>query len=129
MVRVLGGTTERTLNRILDEKQLAIGIIGGFDGQTIAGLTMTATHGSSLEYGPMCDFILSLQVVGEQGKLYQIEPTHGITDPTKFTGKEKGNWKRRRGGQPVSVELIQDDEVFRAALVSMGTMGIVYRAV
>ena len=62
MVRVLSGTTVRTLNRILDEKQLAIGILGGFDGQTIAGLAMTATHGSSLEYGPICDLVLSLQV-------------------------------------------------------------------
>ena len=62
MIRVLSGTTVRTLNKILDEKQLALGILGGFDGQTITGLAMTATHGSSLEYGPICDFVLSLQV-------------------------------------------------------------------
>ena len=62
MIRVLSGTTVRTLNKILDEKQLALGILGGFDGQTITGLAMTAAHGSSLEYGPICDFVLSLQV-------------------------------------------------------------------
>ena len=63
-----------------------------------------------------------MQVVGEQGKLYQVEPTNGVTDPKNFSGQEKSKKK----GKHIPVELIQDDNTFNAMLVSMGSMGIVY---
>jgi len=126
LVRVLGGTTIRNLNRILDERGLAFGILGGFDAQTIVGVAMTSTHGSSLNYGPISDFIMSMQVVGENGELFQIEPLNGITNPNTFTGKEKG---QRKGGKDIPIKLIQDDDTFNAMIVSKGTMGIIYSVI
>ena len=120
MIQVLGGTKISTLNQILDEKNLAMGILGGFDGQTIVGSAMTSTHGSSLEYGPLSDFILSMQVVGENGNMYQIEATNGITDPLRFKGLVDGKFP---------IKLIQDDDTFNAMKVSIGSMGIIYSVV
>ena len=119
LVRVKSGTTIRELNAYFDTKGLGFPILGGWDAQTIAGATMTATHGSSLELGSLDSIIASMQLVSNDGRMLQIEPTNGITDPTKFKGYLPEN-------PEIPVELIQDDETFRAMKVSIGSMGIVY---
>ena len=93
--------------------------MGGYDGQTLAGIMMTATHGSGLAYGPVADAVVSLQMVVDGGKMVQIEPSNGITNPATFTGRleEDAN---------IRVQLIQDDDAFNAARISLGSMGVVY---
>jgi len=54
-------------------------------------------------------------LVAAGGKIYRIERTNGITDPAKFN--EPGT------------ELIQDDAVFYSAVLSFGSMGIIYSLV
>ena len=119
LVRVQSGIRIRDLNSWLDGQNLALYNMGGYDGQTIAGVMMTATHGSGLAYGPMADQVVSLQMVVEGGRMVQIEPANGITDPALFSGRlaENGN---------IRLELIQDDDVFNAARVAIGSMGVVY---
>src|SRR5262249_35078356 len=122
LVRVQSGITIRALNTYLDTQSLALQNMGGYDAQTIVGAAMTGTHGSGLGYGPMASQIVSMQVVGEGGTVYQVEPTNGITNPTGFPGTQEEN-----GAIPVT--LIQDDDVFNAMVVSIGSMGIVYSVV
>jgi L-gulono-1,4-lactone dehydrogenase len=119
LVRVQSGIKIAKLNSFLDSKGRALINMGGYDGQTLAGVMMTATHGSGLSYGPIADAVVSLQMVVDGGKMVQIEPRNGITDPAKFNGKLEENSKIR-------VALIQDDDAFNAARVSIGSMGIVY---
>ncbi len=119
LARVLSGSTIRTLNSYFDLQNLAFPSLGGYDAQTIAGATMTATHGSSLNYGPISSAIASMQVVSYDGKVFQIEPTDGITDPAQFSGVLLED-------PSIPVELIQDDETFQAMQVSIGSMGVVY---
>lgn len=117
--RVHSGIKVRDLNTHLESRGLSIPNAGGWDGQTIVGVMMTATHGSGLNYGPMADFVKSMQVVVDGGKVIQVEPTNGITDPAKFKPYlEEDN--------TVPVQLIQDDDTFHAMRVSLGSMGIVY---
>ena len=111
LVRVEGGIRIRELNAQLALRKLALVQMGGYDGQTVAGVMATATHGSGLEFGPLCDWVRSLDVVGSGGKVWRIEPADGITDPTLYDGP---------------AELVQDDTWFYAALVGMGSLGIVY---
>ena len=80
-VRAAGDSTLRFLNGELDKRGLALENMGGWDAQTIAGVMMTATHGSGLAFGPIASQVVSLQVVVEQGELLPIEPDRGITDP------------------------------------------------
>jgi len=114
LVRVLGGTRLRELNAHLDSRGLALSNMGGYDGQTIAGVLSTSTHGSGLRYGPLLEMARSLELVVSGGRLLRIERSDGPTDPKAF---ERG----RRGW-----ELLQDDETFNAAVVGMGCMGVVY---
>lgn len=122
MVRVMSGIRIRELNKYLDSQELALMNLGGFDGQTIVGVAMTATHGSGLNYGPIASQILSMQVVGEGGQMFQVEPTEGITDALTFPGYLEEN-------NDIPVTLIQDDTVFNAMSVSIGSMGIVYSVI
>ncbi|MDF1822567.1 MAG: FAD-binding protein [Alcanivoracaceae bacterium] len=119
LARVMSGITVKDLNAFLDARGRALINMGGYDGQTIAGVMMTATHGSGLDYGPMADQIVSLQVVGEGGRMMQIEPDDGITNPATWPGYLEENSR-------IPVQLIQDDDAFNAARVAIGSMGVVY---
>ncbi len=119
IARTQSGITIEDLNYYLDENGLGLFNMGGYDGQTIAGVMMTATHGSGRDYGPIADQVLSMQVVGEGGVMYQVEPVNGITDPAKFPGTLEED-------STIPVQLIQDDDVFNAMRVSIGSMGVVY---
>ncbi|MDP2227045.1 MAG: FAD-binding protein [Moraxellaceae bacterium] len=119
LVRVQSGIRIADLNNHLGRNGMALFNMGGYDGQTIAGVMMTATHGSGLAYGPIADQVVSLQMVVEGGRMVQIEPTNGITSPAKFNGKLEEDSK-------IPVQLIQNDDAFNAARVSIGSMGVVY---
>jgi hypothetical protein len=113
--RVLGGTHIYALNQALDAAGLALPQMGGYDGQTIAGVVSTSTHGSGLSWGPFPDLVRSLDLVVAGGEVVRIEPAFGITDPAGFASVYAG--ERR---------LIQDDDKFAAAVCGMGCMGIVH---
>lgn len=126
LVRVESGMTIRAINDYLDDenRRLAFINLGGFDGQTIAGVTSTSTHGSGINFGPLSDFIRSLELVGSGGKVYRIEPSvesgRALTDAARFAQAHP---------DPAAWELIQDDTTFRAVTVGMGCMGLIYSLV
>jgi L-gulono-1,4-lactone dehydrogenase len=114
LVRVQAGMRIRELNAHLDSLGLALRNMGGYDGQTIAGVISTSTHGSGLRFGPITDDVRSLDVVGSGGALYRIEPEGGITDRATFA-ERRPEWT-----------LLQDDTAFNAARVGMGCLGVIY---
>jgi hypothetical protein len=114
LVRVQAGMRIRELNAHLDARGLALPNMGGYDGQTLAGVMATSTHGSGIAFGPIADDARSIEIVGSGGALYRIEPTHGITDPDAFASERPG-WT-----------LLQDDDTFNAVRVGMGCLGVIY---
>jgi hypothetical protein len=114
LVRVRGGTRIRDLNAALDARGLGLRNMGGYDGQAIAGVVATSTHGSGIGFGPFPDVVRSLDLVASGGRLIRIEPSVGITDPARFA---------ERYGDDRTLE--QDDDTFAAAVCAMGCMGIV----
>jgi hypothetical protein len=116
LVHVQSGITVQSFITELDNRGLALINMGGYTGQTISGTLSTGTHGSGITFGPLASFARSIVLVSESGTVYQIEPASGITDPAKFSGIIDG----------VDVVLKQDDEWFRAVLVAMGCMGVIY---
>lgn len=123
LVRVMSGMTIKDLNQYLENRKgLGLPNMGGWDGQTVAGVMMTATHGSGLDYGPIESIVQSMQVVVAGGKVIQVEPSNGITDPNKFVPFVDEN-KR------IPMTLVQDDDTFNAMKVSLGSMGVVYSMV
>ena len=108
LVRVRGGTRIRQLNALLQAGGLALHNMGGYDGQAIAGVVATSTHGSGIRFAPFPDTVRSLDLVVARGTLVRVEAENGITDPARFSGT-----------------LIQDDDVFASAVCGMGCMGII----
>ncbi|MEY2441324.1 MAG: hypothetical protein QOJ46_750, partial [bacterium] len=117
LVRAEGGTRVRELNAWLDSKGMAFTNLGGYDGQTIAGVTSTSTHGSGMAFGPLNDQLRSLDVVVGDGSVQRIEPADGPTDRAQF--------ETHHGAERT---LIQDDHVFHGVAVGMGCMGVICTA-
>lgn len=108
------GIRLRDLNRILHERGLALSNMGGYDGQTVAGVISTSTHGSGIGFGPIADAVRSLDLVAAGGIVHRVEPHDGPTDADAFRLKHPER------------ELVQDDDAFHAVVVGIGCMGIVY---
>jgi hypothetical protein len=109
---VESGITINDLNTELDNRHLALANMGAYAGQTLAGAISTGTHGTGISLGNIASFVRSLTLVSSNGKVYQIEPTNGITDPSKFSVP--------------NVILKQDDAWFNTTLISMGCTGLIY---
>ena len=117
LLNIESGITIHDLNILLDSKDLALVNMGGYDAQTAIGAISTGTHGSGITLGPIGESVVSIDLVSENGIVYRIEPTDGITDPVEFAKRF-----------PDRI-LKQDDKWFYSSVISMGTMGIVYSLV
>ncbi|MEN3280407.1 MAG: hypothetical protein V7607_1547 [Solirubrobacteraceae bacterium] len=118
LARALGGTHLRSLNAALDDQDLALPNMGGYDAQTIGGVVSTSTHGSGVDFGPFPDLVRSLDLVVAGGEVVRVEPAEGITDPSAFAA-EHGPGRT----------LIQDDDTFAAAICGMGCLGLIHSLV
>lgn len=115
LVRVEAGMRISELNDHLAGNGQALINMGGYDGQTVAGVISTSTHGSGKELGPLNDAVRSIDLVAAGGVLYRVERGDGPTDA--------GAW-RARYPEP-DHRLVQDDEFFAAAVVGMGCLGVI----
>ena len=125
LVRVKAGTILKQLNRqMLADRNLALHNMGSFDGQTVAGAVNTATHGTGLDLGSIADSVRSVELVTVVPsvsddpivRMFRIEPRDGITDRAAFEADTAAH----------GMTLIQDEDVFHAAVVGYGCMGIAY---
>jgi len=117
LVRAEAGTRIKELNAWLDAHGMGLTNMGGYDHQTIAGVTATSTHGSGTEFGPLNDALRSLDIVIGDGSVQRIEPAGGPTDRAAFDAHHGG-----------ARTLVQDDHAFNAVCVGMGCMGVICTA-
>ena len=113
-----GGATIDDLNNWLWPQGKTLLNQPGFEKLNFLGTATTGGHGSGIRIGPIAAAIKSLHLLtfDKDGNLVQkrIEPSDGITDPATFKDQFPG------------LELVQDDTVFNAAIVSAGTLGVIY---
>ena len=114
LARVEAGMRIRELNELLFGRGQALRQMGGYDGQTVAGVISTSTHGSGLAFGPLSDNAASIDLVAADGTVHRVEREDGPTDRADFANAHPG-W-----------ELHQSDDWFNAVSVSMGCMGVIY---
>lgn len=120
LVNVQAGTALRTLYTALARQNKGLINMGPFDGQTIAGVVNTNTHGNGLRWPGFSDMVRSMEMFvvvpiaarRHRVERWVIEPTNGISDPAAF--------KRERG----DASLIQNDDVFYSAVCGYGLFGI-----
>jgi len=114
LFRIGSGTVIREIDDALWETHgKALGVLGGYDGQTLGGVLPTGTHGSVLSHGPLAEIVRSVDLVAGTGEPLRIEPADGPTDPTAFAREHP------------DARLIQQNDVFDAVLIHVGTMGVV----
>lgn len=116
--------------------------LGTYQGQSFIGASSTSTHGSGLTLGPLPDMIRSMVLVADEGIVYRIEPDNGITNTENLSVAAPEHFPKNmssESGAEVRIYasqndrgvdyLIQDDGFFNAALVNVGTFGIVYSVI
>jgi len=107
------GTGVRELSETLEARGLSLPTSGASNGQTICGAISTGTHGSARRVGSMQDFMLGLHVLAEDGRQYWIERETAPVVSAAFC-------------QRLGATLVRDDLVFRAAVVGLGSFGIIH---
>ena len=107
------GTSVMELSQSLEARGLSLPTSGASNGQTICGAIATGTHGSALRVGSMQDYTLALHVMTDGGKHYWIERASRPVVSDAFVST-------------LGATLIRDDRLFRAAVVSLGSFGIVH---
>jgi hypothetical protein len=103
--------TIHDLNTALNQHGLTLINMGSYDGQTLASVISTSTHGSGIKRGAFPSAIEAL-VIKADGQVIQIGPSNGITNPTKFA-TQAGN-----------VQFIQNDKFYYASAIGSGSLGI-----
>jgi hypothetical protein len=111
----------------------AFATLGGAGGQTVFGAITTGTHGGDFKLPPIADFVMAVHLVADGGKHYWIEPKNyrvpnfelpPMTDDAKLR-----NLYEPAGAAPNDFEIIRDDTMFNAVLISAGRFGAVYSVV
>jgi FAD/FMN-containing dehydrogenase len=93
-------------------KKRALKAAGIGNGQTVAGAVSGNTHGSQINFGAMPDFVVGLHIATGSGRTLWIERASKPVLNQEFTTK-------------IEADLIRDDDIFNAAVVSFGTFGII----
>jgi hypothetical protein len=108
------GMTIHILEQLLEARNKSIRASGASNGQTVAGATSTGTHGAAFNLGSVHDTIVGLHLV---------------------CGPDRHVWLERKS-YPIAnksftdllgvTEVIQDDKLFNAAVVSFGSFGFIH---
>jgi hypothetical protein len=101
------------LSRELRAKNLSLKTSGASNGQTIAGVLATGAHGSAWDFGAVQEFVVGLHIITGPNKHIYLERKSAPVVSDSFI-------------QKLQTELVQDDDLFNAALVSMGAFGIIH---
>ncbi len=117
-----GGATIASMNRRLAEIGLALQTTGAADGHRLAGCIATGTHGSAMGVGAVHDRVLALHLITGPKTAIFLQPESGAACTDDVAG-----WLGTETGIPTTS--VRDDAMFRAALVSLGSLGIVHGVV
>ncbi len=110
------GTSIADLNRQLESRRKSLSTSGASNGQTIAGALSTGTHGSAYRFGAMPEMVRALHVIVSPNASIWIEPKSNRIVQDSLPGM-------------LNATLEDNEEVFRAALVSLGSFGIIHGVV
>jgi hypothetical protein len=113
LVFAQAGVSIMELNQELEVRGLSLSTSGASNGQTIAGASSTGTHGSAHAVGSMQDLIVGLHIVAEGGKHFWIERASQPVVTQRFCDL-------------LGAELVRDDPLFNAAVVSFGSFGLIH---
>jgi len=107
------GAKIKSLSIYLRDRKKSLKASGASNGQTIAGAISCGTHGSAIDFGSIHDSVVGLNIIVNKNKNYYIQrATKPIMNET-FAAS-------------IQAKLINDDDLFNAAVVSMGCFGFIH---
>ena len=101
------------ISRELRAKKLSLKTTGASNGQTIVGAMSTGAHGSSFDVGAVQDYVIGMHLIVGPNRHIWLERKSAPVVASSFIEK-------------LETELVQDDDLFNAALVSFGNFGIIH---
>ena len=107
-----GGCSIAGLSQQLKPFGQSLPSCGASNGQSIAGAIATGTHGSAVRFGGIQEAVRGLHLVVSPTETVWLVPATGTATTDGFA-------------EQLGAALVQDDELFQAALVSFGGMGFV----
>jgi hypothetical protein len=105
--------------RVVDfhERLMAAGLglptCGASNGQTLGGAIATGTHGSAIDVGAMQDYVVGIHLIGAAGRHAWLERASRPIVTPAFAAL-------------LGAQLVRDDALFNAAVVSVGSFGVVH---
>ncbi|MBS1564146.1 MAG: FAD-binding protein [Bacteroidetes bacterium] len=107
------GNSVQELNNYLRTIGKSLRTSGASNGQTIVGAFSTGTHGAAIDTGATQDFVAGL---------------HIIVAPDRHIWLERASYPVASDilVQKLDAELVRDDDLFNAALVSFGSFGFIH---
>ena len=107
------GVSVKELNNRLKSRNRSLKTTGASNGQTIAGALSTGTHGSAIDVGAIPDFVVGM---------------HIVVSPTRHVWLERASYPvvSDSFANALNAELIRNDEIFNAAVVSFGSFGFIH---
>jgi FAD/FMN-containing dehydrogenase len=101
------------LSSFLKKRNLSLKTSGASNGQTIAGVLATGAHGSAFDFGAVQEFVVGLHII--------VGPNRHVYLQRKSSPVASANFINK-----LNTELIEDDDLFNAALVHLGGLGFVH---
>ena len=117
LVHVEAGIRLGTLSAMLDGLGLALPTLGGSCGQTLAGAISTSTHGGDWKQPPLPDLVRAIHLVTDGGRELWIERLSAPVTVDSLLAPAL---------TCPETDIIRDDAIFNAALVSFGRFGVIY---
>jgi hypothetical protein len=118
---VAAGMTINVVNRELFAKGLALQTSGASDGQTFAGAIATGTHGADMKVGALHDTVLALHLVVSPTRSVLLQAADGSLN--EHSAEALSKWFG------IDCELMSDDQLFDAARVHLGSLGVVLNVI
>ncbi|RZS93886.1 FAD-linked oxidase [Aquimarina brevivitae] len=112
------GNTIKEISQKLSQSGKSLKTSGASNGQTIAGCISTGVHGSALDVGAIQDYVVGIQLItGPKAKDVLYLERH--TKPALTSAFV----------HQLNATVIRNDELFNAALVSLGSFGFIHGVV
>lgn len=112
------GNTIKEISETLAENGKSLKTSGASNGQTIAGCISTGVHGAGLNVGSVQDYVVGLNLIigPNPDDIVYIEPASKPVLNDAFV-------------HTLNARVIRDDDLFYAALVSLGSFGFIHGVV
>ncbi len=128
LFHVEAGITIAELGELLAHQspKMSLQAISGSPGATLAGALSSATHGAEFQWPLLVDMVKAVHLIGPGGQHWWIEGDDPVADPDSLRRRYPQIAPERiiRGTQPVAG--ISPQDWLNAAIVSMGSMGVIY---